>query len=170
MNFNELKNRPRIKLVKTNFDNFLESLGWLLLVLLWVKVLFSFNELPDIIPTHFNYKGEVDGYGSKWTLMILPLTASIAYIGLTILNRFPHIFNYLVDITQENAERQYSISTKMIRALKLGIVVLFGFISIMTIDGAKSNTFQIGPTIIPVASLIILVPLIYYIYKSIKSK
>lgn len=170
MNFNEQKNRPRIKLVNTNFDNFLESLGWLLLVLLWVQVLFNFNELPDTIPTHFNFKGEVDGYGSKWTMFFLPITASILYIGLTILNRFPHIFNYTVDITEENAERQYTIATKMIRALKLGVVVIFGLISIMTIYGAESNLFQIDPTIIPVASLIILVPLIYYIYKSIKSK
>jgi uncharacterized membrane protein len=29
--------------------------------------------LPDRIPTHWNIKGEVDGYGGKWTLFMFPL-------------------------------------------------------------------------------------------------
>jgi uncharacterized membrane protein len=29
--------------------------------------------LPDQIPTHWNIKGEVDGYGGKWTLFIFPV-------------------------------------------------------------------------------------------------
>lgn len=28
--------------------------------------------LPDRIPTHWNFKGEVDGYGGKWTLFLMP--------------------------------------------------------------------------------------------------
>lgn len=28
--------------------------------------------LPDRIPTHWNIKGEVDGYGGKWTLFLFP--------------------------------------------------------------------------------------------------
>lgn len=170
MKFSEYQNRPKIKLEKTNFDNLLENLGWLLLILFWIKVIFSYNDLPNIIPTHFNARGEVDGYGSKWTLLILPAAATIAYIGLTILNKFPHIFNYLVEITEENAQRQYTISTKMIRILKLGVVVLFCFISLITIGEAKSETLAIGQLIIPAIFLLILFPMIYYIYKSIIEK
>jgi uncharacterized membrane protein len=29
--------------------------------------------LPDRIPTHWNFRGEVDGYGGKWTLFALPV-------------------------------------------------------------------------------------------------
>jgi uncharacterized membrane protein len=29
--------------------------------------------LPDRIPTHWNIKGEVDGYGGKWTLFLFPM-------------------------------------------------------------------------------------------------
>ena len=28
--------------------------------------------LPDQIPTHWNIRNEVDGYGGKWTLFIMP--------------------------------------------------------------------------------------------------
>ena len=32
-----------------------------------------YPSLPDRIPTHWNIKGEVDGYGGKWTLFMFPL-------------------------------------------------------------------------------------------------
>jgi uncharacterized membrane protein len=32
-----------------------------------------YGSLPDQIPTHWNIRGEVDGYGGKWTLFIFPV-------------------------------------------------------------------------------------------------
>jgi uncharacterized membrane protein len=32
-----------------------------------------YPSLPDRIPTHWNIKGEVDGYGGKWTLFMFPI-------------------------------------------------------------------------------------------------
>jgi uncharacterized membrane protein len=32
-----------------------------------------YTSLPDQIPTHWNIRGEVDGYGGKWTLFIFPV-------------------------------------------------------------------------------------------------
>lgn len=170
MIYNSLKNRPRIKLQNSYLDSFLDNLGWLLIIIWWVKIIFTLSQLPEVIPTHFTFDGEVDGYGSKWILLILPISGTITYIGLSILNKFPHIFNYLVEITQENAERQYSIATKMIRILKLGIIILFGLLSVMSIEGADKQTISMGYLITPLALLLIVFPLIYYIYKSIKEK
>lgn len=170
MIYNSLKNRPRIKLQNSYLDSFLDNLGWLLIIIWWVKIIFTLSKLPEVIPTHFTLDGEVDGYGSKWILLILPISGTITYIGLSILNKFPHIFNYLVEITQENAERQYSIATKMIRILKIGVVILFGLLSVMSIEGADKQTISMGYLLTPLVLLLIVFPLIYYIYKSIKEK
>jgi uncharacterized membrane protein len=40
--------------------------------------------LPDRIPTHWNIKGEVDGYGGKWTLFMFP----VMMIPMLLLFRF----------------------------------------------------------------------------------
>jgi uncharacterized membrane protein len=32
-----------------------------------------YSSLPEQIPTHWNIKGEVDGYGGKWTLFMFPV-------------------------------------------------------------------------------------------------
>lgn len=32
-----------------------------------------YPDLPDRIPTHWNMQGEVDGYGGRWTLFLMPM-------------------------------------------------------------------------------------------------
>jgi len=53
----------------------------------------------------------------------------VLYVGLTILNLFPHIFNFPVRITPRNAEKQYRNATQTIRWLKVLMVVLFAYIT-----------------------------------------
>jgi uncharacterized membrane protein len=36
--------------------------------------------LPDRIPTHWNIKGEVDGYGGKWTLFLFPVMMAVMLV------------------------------------------------------------------------------------------
>ncbi|MER2000695.1 MAG: DUF1648 domain-containing protein, partial [Lysinibacillus sp.] len=50
--------------------------GVLLIIIYWSK-------LPDTVPIHFNIKGEADGWGSKYTLIILPFIAGGFYAFLT---------------------------------------------------------------------------------------
>jgi uncharacterized membrane protein len=39
------------------------------------------SSLPDQIPSHWNIRGEVDGYGGKWTLYIFPVLM-VGMLGL----------------------------------------------------------------------------------------
>lgn len=43
--------------------------------------------IPDTIPTHWNAKGEIDDYGSKWTLLIVPLTSLLMVTLVSLLLR-----------------------------------------------------------------------------------
>ncbi len=40
--------------------------------------------LPDIVPVHVNFKGEVDGYGSKWFVLLGPIIAFFAVVLIQI--------------------------------------------------------------------------------------
>ena len=44
-----------------------EILIWLLLVMPFVYYAIIFKQLPEEIPTHWNAKGEADGFGDKWS-------------------------------------------------------------------------------------------------------
>lgn len=39
-------------------------------------------QLPSIVPVHWNASGKIDGYGSKWTLLILAAMPLIIYVGM----------------------------------------------------------------------------------------
>ena len=55
----------------TLFQNVLEKLTILLLIAAVVWIALRYGKLPDEIPTHFDYRGNVDGYGSKNTVWII---------------------------------------------------------------------------------------------------
>lgn len=123
--------RPKIKLTLKPLDKWLEALAISGCIWLWTFCVRAYTILPETIPTHFNFKGVADDFGSKATIFILPSIATAIYVLMTYLNQYPHIFNYMVKITEENAENQYRSATRMLRWVKLFVVVLFSIISIM---------------------------------------
>lgn len=117
--------RPKIDVLLSKSDIITEVLGWILLFLMWCYVLFVYSKLPEIIPTHFSFSGKADAYGSKSSIFTLPILGLVIFVLLTILNRFPHIFNYPVTITEDNALQQYKMGTRVLRYLKLIIAIIF---------------------------------------------
>ena len=117
--------RPKLKVPLSKSEIIVEGLGWILLFSMWCYILFVYNRLPDIIPTHFSFSGKADAYGSKSSIFTLPILGLIIFVLLTILNRFPHIFNYTVIITEDNALQQYKMGTRVLRYLKLIIAIIF---------------------------------------------
>ena len=160
--------RPKTKIERTPSDNILEIMGWVALVGLWILILVNYSNLPDIIPTHFNGAGKVDNYGGKATLFMLPIIATLAYIGLTVLNNYPHIFNYPAKVTAENALRLYSNATRMIRYLKFVIVLVFTLIVFMTLRTAAGESEGLGAWFLPFTFGLIFIPLGIFVVQSFK--
>jgi uncharacterized membrane protein len=160
--------RPKIKLIPSTSDKIVEILGWLILLVLWGWTINHYSALPDTIPTHFNAAGEADGFGSKVSIIALPVIATILFIGLTLLNRYPHIFNYPTAITQDNALKQYTLATRMLRYLKLVLVLVFGGIEFMTIQNATGKAAGLGAWFLPLTLVLVFLPLIYFVVHSLK--
>lgn len=47
-----------------------------------------FAHLPDKIPLHWNFRGEVDSYGSKYMSFMFPAWMLVIYLGMMYLPRF----------------------------------------------------------------------------------
>ena len=162
--------RPKITLIPSTADKLVELLGWLILLTLWGWTFTHYSALPDTIPTHFNAAGEADGFGSKASIIGLPLIATLLFIGLTVLNRYPHIFNYPAAITQDNALRLYTLATRMLRYLKLVLVLVFGGIEFMTIQNATGKAAGLGAWFLPLTLVLVFLPLLYFVVKSVQKK
>jgi len=165
-----MEERPRIKLELTTVDKAFEIIGWLLIISVWGFTVKNYANLPETIPTHYNGAGQADGFGGKATILTLPLIATVLFVGMTILNKFPHIFNYPTNITQDNALRQYSNATRLLRYLKLIIVFIFGLIVFKVIQNANGEADGLGVWFLPLVLGLTFIPLIYFGIKSLKAK
>jgi len=164
------KNRPRLKIEAENTDRLLEALGTFVIAYVWILTFMYYQDLPDTIPVHFNIKGEPDGFGGRETLLFLPGISTIIYIMLTVLNKFPHTFNYPVKITEENAPRQYRYATRMVRYMKFAMSVIFATIVIYIIGMVRGEGPGPNRWLIPVSAALVFLPVIFYTVKMFRDK
>ena len=165
-----MNKRPRIKLQLKQTDKVLEVVGWVSVLGIWALTLTNYSILPEIIPIHFNGAGKADGFGNKTHIFVLPIISTLLFIGLTILNKHPHIFNYPSQITKENAVDQYTNATRMMRVLKLVIVLLFGLIVFKTIQNVNGHADGLETWFLPLTMGMIFIPMLYFLIKSLKQK
>ena len=165
-----MNKRPRIKLQLKQTDKVLEVVGWVSVFGIWALTLTNYSILPEIIPIHFNGVGKADGFGNKTHIFVLPIISTLLFIGLTTLNKHPHIFNYPSQITKENAVHQYTNATRMMRVLKLVIVLLFGLIVFKTIQNVNGHAGGLGTWFLPLTMGMIFIPILYFLIKSLKQK
>lgn len=126
---------------KSAFDYITEINGWLAIVSFWVLVfILNFN-------TH---------------LLVLCMLSTLLYIGIGQLLRYPHLLNYPVKITEQNALRQYTLSTRFLRYLKMIIVLIFFGVGLNIIISPE----QLQPWVAFVVLGLTIIPLIIFIAAS----
>jgi uncharacterized membrane protein len=160
-----IMSRPKIILKLSVFDKSIEILTGFLLFFMWAWLLYHYSMLPEKIPTHFNFAGEADGFGNKKDLFILAISATILYILLSILNRFPHIFNYPVEVTEHNAPKLYQLGNQMLRSLKFLTILAMCLVQIFNVNIAKNNEGSLPNVIIFGVIGLILISTGYFIIK-----
>ena len=80
------------------------------------------------------------------------------------------MFNYPSQITKENALRQYTNATRMMRVLKLVIVLLFGLIVFRKIQIVNGHADGLGTWFLPFTIGLFIILTIYFLIISIKDK
>jgi uncharacterized membrane protein len=153
--------KPKSIVQKTSTDRALDWLGIVAVLSVWILTAFIYADLPQILPIHYNILGNPDGYGTKTHVLALPIVSTLLYVGLSILNGYPHIFNYPVLITENNASYHYTLATRFIRYLKFILVLIFEFI---IYNIASQSHFRIW--FLPSILALIFIPLLFYLYKA----
>ena len=159
---NSMRTRPRIKIPLTPPEYGLEVFAVLGLLFGFMAARLYWTRMPESIPTHFGAAGQPDAWGPKWNLLLMPVVALAMYALLTVLSRFPHIYNYPVRITEENAERQYRIARSLMYWMKAEIVWLFTYIEWQSIQTALGKSHGLGVLMAPVTLVIRFATVIVY--------
>ena len=137
---------PKNNRSRTRLDYALEILAGVGVFLGLYELLVNYSALPASIPTHFNFKGEVDSWGGKETILFLGAGIIVLYGVLTYVSRIPNMYNFPWEITEENAPRQYRLARTFITLLKTETVWLFAAIISETVKVALGQSNQMQPT------------------------
>ena len=109
-------------------------------------------------------------WGGKGSLQILPFVVLGLYVLLTVVGRFPHTFNYLIEITEHNARYQYQNARTMMSWLKVDLTIVFGYIQWKTVQVALGRATGLGAGFVLIFLVVLFGTIGYYIYRMVKRK
>jgi len=132
-------NRPILKIKKDKIDRYVNICNVIIIVFTFIYPAICYSDLPEYIPAHYNFNGEVNRYDEKSWIWFLPILSLGLNVGLYYLIKIPHTFNYLVKITPQNAEDNYKKGSKMMRFTALVISILFLVITYQTVTLALNG-------------------------------
>lgn len=162
--------RPKLETRPGILDRVLDNAGWIMLALLWIYTAMQYASLPDVIPIHFNASGEPDGTGARYIIWLLPSIATVLSIGLSFLERYPHVYNYPIALTESNVQRQYRLAIRLMQSIRIGMVLLFGSIVVETVLVVSRYPDGLGGWTLPVMLSFVLVPIIVYFWAAHRSR
>jgi uncharacterized membrane protein len=163
--------KEKLDIPLSRYENMIQVLALFVIIYISFLMINNYGSVPDQIPTHYNTMGEADAWGRKTSLITLYIVNLVMYIGLTLLERYPEIYNYPVAITEENRKRQYFMARSFLTTLKLSTVVIFlVMIASGFRVGANEHRLIMGSYFIFFMLGTIFIPIIIYIVLAIRNK
>ena len=120
-----------MRLKNNIFDIIINVICLIQLVGIVVYLIITWSSLPDQIPGHFGADGTVTRWDGKGTLLVMPIFAWVSFCGITIIERFPQIWNTGVRVTEENKIRVYRVIKSLLGALKIILVTAFVLLTVI---------------------------------------
>ena len=152
-----------MKINKNRYDIFVEIICLTLLIGTLIYLFINWNSIPDEIPGHYNAMGEIDRMGRKGELFVVPIVNWLMYLGITLIEKFPEVWNTGVKVTKKNKERVYRTLKNMLSTMKLIIVAVFTYI---TINSAQSLSLPVW--FLPVFLVLLFGSIIFFTIKLVR--
>lgn len=162
--------RPKLDLPLSPIELVLETFCGILMGFTFLMTILAWGSLPDKVPTHYGFTGTPDSYGDKGMIWLLPIIGLALYAGMTLVNRYPHIFNYPVTITPENAARQYRLARLLMVVMKTVLACLFIYMQWTGLEVARGYSTGFAWFGIPLILVLLFVPLIFYMPAARKAR
>ena len=116
-------------------DSILKKLVWVILLIPAVYLAIAWKSLPETVAMHFDWKGNVDRYGTKREL-----------IGMLVVLFFVSVFAYLLLANIYRIDpKKYAVENKeRLQRLAFGFVVFMAALQCMIIYSSTQNDIRFG--------------------------
>ena len=162
--------RPILDLPKTKREKVWDCIGGGVFLASILYIIVEWGKIPDEVPGHFNGAGEVDRWGSKFELFILPFIGLFLWILLGLLEKAPHMHNYPARLNEDNVESFYLTSRKILNEVKNYCLILFAVISFQMVRIALGDAQSLGWWFLPLVIIGTAFPIIKGVVMSSKIK
>lgn len=153
------------------FDYILEIIGITGLISSFISLLFCYGLDKDIqIPVHYNFYGEIDGWGNVSFIYTITIMSFALYIAFSVCERFYRKFNYPIKVTENNSNYLYRAAIRLMRSMKAIISVMFAYINGISVAYAYGYIFPYNTIIIYLFIIILLITVIIYFVQTLKYK
>ncbi len=148
----------------------LEAIGIAAFAFCAALLALNWSALPERVPSHFSFNGEVDGWSSRGTMLAVPLVMLLLYCGLTALARIPHYFNYPRAITPGNAERQYRLARLLIFFIKTVLATIAAFVIWNLVENATAAHPHVNIIFLPIILGLLFGGIGVYLYAALRRR
>ena len=148
----------KFKVYRTKEGTIFEIAFAIMTIVVWALIITFLNKAPDIIPTHFDLKGQPNDWGSKYGIMVICIIMSLVGVGLMIGAYFPHKNISLKP--RPKTIRQLSMEVRMMRVLGLIMPLLTLAIAWTSLVAYGHG----GPNMLPILSVVVLMIVISVIF------
>lgn len=124
-----------MKIKNSAADIIMEVLGLIMLIGTPLYLFISWPSIPDKLPMHYNFAGEIDRWGGKGEILFIVVMSWILYLMISLVECFPSVWNTGVQVTPENRVRVYRILKYMVKTLKFAMTLVFTFLIFNTVAG-----------------------------------
>ena len=124
-----------MKIKNSLADIIMEALGLVMLIGTPLYLVIRWPSIPDKLPMHYNFAGEIDRWGGKGEVLFLVVMVWILYLMISLVEHFPSVWNTGVQVTPENRMRVYRTLKYMVKTLKLAMTLVFTFLIFNTVAG-----------------------------------
>ena len=124
-----------MKIKNSLADIIMEVLGLVMLIGAPLYLVIRWPSIPDKLPMHYNFAGEIDRWGGKGEVLFLVVMVWILYLMISLVEHFPSVWNTGVQVTPENRMRVYRTLKYMVKTLKLAMTLVFTFLIFNTVAG-----------------------------------
>jgi len=156
--------RPVLRLVPTRADAVAGVLAVVGLAAIIGVLVWSWPSLPAKVPIHFGFSGVPDAWGARSFLLLFPGLALVIHVGLSIMAFYPHTFNYLWPITEDNAPSQYRLGSSLMRWLRTWVIWGLAYVQWRQAWVALGRSTSLGTWWAPVLVLVTLSIVTTYLY------
>lgn len=114
-------------------------------LLLWasaiMNILINWANIPDQVPTHYNFEGDPDNWGNKWFIFFPPTIGLALWLFMSALGNRKV---WQLPGVKEHSAAHIENSTAMLRVMQAEILLIFSLLSLKDVFVVKGGSLNLG--------------------------